>query len=253
VTLPPVPTSEPTISIAPIQLSEASPLWENLGTPIMSDIPEPMEALGQSYGYILYRTRVAGPVHGELKIRELHDYAEVFVNHELAGTLDRRLGQDSLPIHASQPEVTIDILVENTGRINFSKALRAERKGITESVAIDGHDLCGWEIYALPMNDPRNVHFGRQPVDGPAFYRATFQVSEPGDTFLDTRAVEKGAAWINGHALGRFWNIGPQQTLYVPGPWLRKGENEIIVFDLRSHSNRSLKGLSQPVLDELRR
>ncbi len=115
VTLPPVPASEPTISIPPIQLSEASPLWENLGTPIMSDVPKPMEALGQSYGYILYRTRVAGPVKGELTIRELRDYAEVFVNHEFTGALDRRLGQHSLPIKDATSKVTIDILVENTG------------------------------------------------------------------------------------------------------------------------------------------
>jgi beta-galactosidase len=251
-TLPPVPASEPTISIPPIQLSEASPLWENLGTPIMSDIPKPMEALGQSYGYILYRARVAGPVQGKLTIRELHDYAEVFVNHELAGVLDRRLGQDSLPIKGATSQVTIDILVENTGRINFSKALRTERKGITESVALDGREIHGWEMYPLPMSDPQTVHFAKGAASGPAFYRGTFQLSQTGDTFLDTRALGKGAAWINGHSLGRFWSIGPQQTLYVPGPWLRKGENEIIVFDLEGRPNPHVNGLSRPVLDELR-
>jgi len=251
VTLPPVPASEPAISIAPIQLSEASPLWENLGTPIMSDAPKPMEALGQSYGYILYRTRIPGPVRGDLKILELHDYAEVFLSKDLAGVLDRRLGQNSLPITSAGSEVTIDILVENTGRINFTKMLRTERKGITESVTLDGHEIHGWEIYPLPMTDLQSVVFRNRPANGPAFYRRTFQLGGTGDTFLDTRTLGKGAAWVNGHSLGRFWSIGPQQTLYVPGPWLRKGENEIIVFDLQGRANRSVKGLSRPVLDEL--
>ena len=252
ITLPPVPVTDPAISIALIQLNEASPLWENLGTPIMSDAPKPMETLGQSYGYILYRTHVPGPVKGELTIRELHDYGQVFVDHKFAGALDRRLGQNSLPIRGTRSDVAIDILVENAGRINFGKMLRTERKGITESVALDGREIYGWEMYTLPMNDPRSGHFDRRASNGPAFYRGTFQLSETGDTFLDTRALGKGAAWINGHPLGRFWSIGPQQTLYVPGPWLRKGENEIIVFDLEGRPNRSVKGLSRPVLDELR-
>ena len=252
VVLPPVPASEPTIPIASVALSEASPLFDNLGTPIAADRPKPMESLGQSFGYILYRAHIAGPLQAQLTLRELHDYAEVFVNHDLAGVLDRRLGQDSLPVEASATDVTIDILVENTGRINFSKALRTDRKGITESVTLDGREIHGWEMYALPMNDPRSLHFGRRLVNGPAFYRGTFQLSETRDTFLDTRVLGKGVAWINGHPLGRFWSIGPQQTLYVPGPWLRKGENEIIVFDLQGRPNRSVKGLSQPVLDELR-
>jgi beta-galactosidase len=260
VTLPPVPASNPAISIAPIQLNEASPLWENLGTPIMSDAPKPMEALGQSYGYILYRRHLPGPVKGELTVRELRDYGEVFVDHRFAGALDRRLGQNSLPIQGTRSDATIDILVENTGRINFTKMLRTERKGITESVTLDGREIHGWEMYPLPMNDPRSVHFGPRPqnsakngpANGPAFYRGTFQLSETGDTFLDTRALGKGAAWINGHALGRFWSIGPQQTLYVPGPWLRKRENEIIVFDLEGRANPHVKGLARPILDELR-
>jgi beta-galactosidase len=218
----------------------------------MSDAPKPMEALGQSYGYILYRRHLPGPVKGDLKILELHDYGEVFVDHKLAGTLDRRLGQNSLPIQGTRSDATIDILVENTGRINFTKMLRTERKGITESVTLDGHEIHGWEMYPLPMTELRNVGFRKRLANGPAFYRGTFQLSETGDTFLDARALGKGAAWINGHALGRFWSIGPQQTLYVPGPWLRKGENEIIIFDLEGRGNRSVKGLSRPVLDELR-
>ncbi|HTS12787.1 MAG TPA: glycoside hydrolase family 35 protein [Candidatus Limnocylindrales bacterium] len=252
VTLPPVPSTPAPIAIAPVALSEASPLWDNLAAPLMTETPKPMETLGQSYGYILYRTRLAGPAEGELKIHELRDYAEIFLNRKLVGTLDRRLGQDSLRIEAADSGVTLDILVENLGRINFSRALRDERKGITESVSLDGRELQGWEIYPLPMNDVESVRFARQAASGPALYRGTFTLRETGDTFLDTRALGKGAAWINGHALGRFWRIGPQQTLYVPGPWLVKGKNEIIVFDLDGSANRSVRGLTRPILDELR-
>ena len=64
------------------------------------------------------------------------------------------------------------------------------------------------------------------------------------------RGWGKGAAWINGHALGRFWNVGPQQTLYVPAPWLKSGTNEVVVFTLAGHRLR-LRGLRQPILNQL--
>jgi beta-galactosidase len=85
---------------------------------------------------------------------------------------------------------------------------------------------------------------------GTAFYRGTFQLELVGDTFLDTRGWGKGTVWVNGHQLGRFWRIGPQQTLYLPAPWLREGENEVVVFDLETPRQRTMRGLDQPVLDE---
>jgi beta-galactosidase len=88
-------------------------------------------------------------------------------------------------------------------------------------------------------------------VSGPAFYRGTFELAETGDTFLDTRGWGKGTVWINGHHLGRFWNIGPQQTLYVRGPWLHRGANDAIVFDLERPERQTLAGLTQPILDRL--
>ena len=84
---------------------------------------------------------------------------------------------------------------------------------------------------------------------GPHFFRAHFMLTATGDTFLDTRKLGKGAAWINGHNLGRFWSVGPQQTLYVPGPWLHKGTNEIVVFDLLPQAHESVAGLDHPILD----
>jgi beta-galactosidase len=84
----------------------------------------------------------------------------------------------------------------------------------------------------------------------PTFYRGHFTLTATGDTFLDIRNLGKGALWINGHPIGRFWNIGPQQTLYVPGPWLNKGANEIVVFDLAPSTGfATVTGLATPILD----
>jgi beta-galactosidase len=114
--------------------------------------------------------------------------------------------------------------------------------------------LRGWQIFRLPLDKVSGIQYradaGSQP--GPAFFRGFFQLSSAGDVFLDVHTLGKGAVWINGHALGRFWNLGPQQTLYVPGPWLRKGKNEVVVFDLFGRPGEvtpHLSGLAKPVLD----
>lgn len=143
----------------------------------------------------------------------------------------------------------MDILVENTGRINFSLALRGERKGITKQVTLAGETLRGWEIFPLPMTDVGKLAFKRGQCNGPCFYRGSLKAERPADTFLDTNAFGKGEVWLNGRALGRVWNIGPQKTLYAPGPWLKQGENEVVVLDLEGESGRTLRGLETPVLD----
>ena len=155
--------------------------------------------------------------------------------------------------------------------------MRGESKGITKSVTLAGHPLTNWQIYPLPMTTLPSFYVGpRQtpavkgqrgdytgsgkPVaqgskapmstDSPSFYRGHFTLTTTGDTFLDIRTLGKGALWINGHPIGRFWNIGPQDTLFVPGPWLHKGSNEIVVFDLApSASTPTLTGLDTPILD----
>jgi beta-galactosidase len=241
-----------------------------------------MEQFDQAYGYILYRHQLPAAVSGDqvpriLAIDELHDYAQIYLNGKLAGTLDRRDKQSTLAITVSAP-AQLDILVENSARINFSPAMRGESKGITKSVTLDGQPLTDWQIYTLPMQqlpnperfkslytDPNSnpchgVSISARPsfnepiraacVGPPNFYRAHFTLTNTGDTFLDVRALGKGALWINGHPIGRFWNIGPQQTLYVPGPWLRPGDNEIVVFDLAPRaSTPNVAGLATPILD----
>ncbi len=250
---PALPPEIPRIEIPKFALSESSSLWANLGPPVETATPRPMESFGQSYGYILYRTKVEGPTASQLTIHELHDYAQIYLDAQLAGTLDRRQNQDHLSVDLPAGTHTLDILVENSGRINFGPKLRDDRKGITESVSLGDHALTGWQVFCLPMSDLRAIHFSNHTADGPAFYRGTFDVQQIGDTFLDMRSLDgKGAVWVNGHALGRFWNIGPQQTLYLPGPWLKKGRNEVIVFDLHAHGSApELRGIMNLIRDQL--
>jgi len=208
-----------------------------------------MEDLNQAYGYILYRTTIADPVSGDLVLDELHDYARIYANGELVGTLDRRLEQNHLRIDLKTPKTRLDILVENSGRVNFGPEIRGERKGITKQVTLNGKPLAGWQIYSLPMSAPEKLPFHAGDCVGPCFYRATLQVDHPGDTFLDTSSIAKGFVWVNGHALGRAWDIGPQKTLYLPGPWLHPGANQVIVFDLDGAPSLTVAGREKPVLN----
>ncbi len=152
VMIPDPPAPLPVIEVPEFELTQSAALWSNLPTPISLERPRTMETFGQSYGYILYRTRVKEPLAGELQIRELRSYARVFVNGKLAGTLDRRKKQDRLRIEASA-DSTLDILVEGTGRINFTTELRNERQGITGPVTLAGKELSGWQVFPLPMDD----------------------------------------------------------------------------------------------------
>jgi beta-galactosidase len=250
VTPRPIPQIDQTISFPPAKLSLSVSLWPTLPKPIESDQILTMEDVGQDYGYILYRTEIRNPVSGDLVLDELHDYALIYANGQLLGTLDRRLEQNLLPVDLKEPNTRLDILVENTGRVNFTIAIRGEYAGITKQVTLAGKPLTGWQICPLPMNDPGKLPFGSGDCTGPCFYRGTLQVDHPGDTFLDTRPFTKGFVWVNGHPLGRIWNIGPQRTLYLPGPWLRSGANDVIVFDLQGSTGKSIAGIASPILGE---
>lgn len=246
---PPVPKMPAPIKIASFPMTGAVSLWDTLPAPVHSQVPLSMEDLGQSYGYILYRTTLDGPASGRLALHQLHDYARVYLDGKLAGTLERRLGQDSLALQLTKPHERLDILVENMGRVNFGPGLNDDRQGITQAVTLNGRPVTGWEIYRLPMKTPWKLDFQKNnKCTGPCFYEASFRVDEPGDTFLDTRQFVKGEVWLNGHMLGRLWKIGPQKTLYVPGPWLKKGENHIVVFDVGSTPGRELEGLNYSIL-----
>jgi len=246
---PPVPVIAPAQTIAPFPLNQAISLWKALPAPIHSEQPKTMEELNQSYGYILYRTTLEGPVHGELNLGKLHSYAQVYLDGRLLGTVDRRYDQHALPLDIPAGKVRLDILIEDTGRVNYGKAIPGERVGLLTGVTVGGKPVTGWENYPLPMEAPQKLAYTAAPCTGACFYRGNFNVTSLADTFLDTSAFTKGQVWINGHNLGRVWNVGPQKALYLPGPWLRMGMNEVVVLDLQGQPGGTLWGLDHPVLD----
>ena len=242
--LPELPTVK-RISIPTIAITERAPLFENLPQPVASVQPMPMERFGQNFGYILYRTKIPG-LGGKLRVKDLHDYAMIYVDGVFIGTMDRRFGQDTLTIlQKGSNEQVLDVFVEALGRVNFS-AHMIDRKGITEYVTLNWLTLMNWEVYALPLEyqtlQKMRFSAGKQTY-GPTIFKGAFVMEETGDSFLDMRQWSKGAVWVNGHNLGRYWrSAGPQYDLYLPGPWLKKGSNEILILDLDLTQPAPLRG-----------
>ncbi|HEY4146619.1 glycoside hydrolase family 35 protein [Pinirhizobacter sp.] len=251
-TLPPVPATPATQAISGVKLGESASLWDNLPTPVASHDLKTMEAFDQAYGDILYRKHIDTNATGKMKVDGLHDYAQVYVNGKRIGTLDRRLKQDTLAVKLAKGD-TLDVLVQNDGRINFGEHLRNERKGILGSVSVQGKALSDWQIYSLPFNNTDALPYAHAPCKhAPCFYRGSFDAPVSGsasaDTFLDTKGLGKGFVWLNGRPLGRTWSIGPQRTLYVPGAWLKPSGNQLVVLDLLVEGQPVLNMLKQPNL-----
>lgn len=251
--LPEPAPHKPVISIPAITFTQQSSLYDWLKAPVSNVDPLSFEDLKQAYGFVLYSTDITGENSGLLTIPELRDYAIVLINGKRAGVLDRRLKQESLLITIPAGKVRLDILVENLGRINFGPYLLKNKKGITASVLLDGRKLTNWKMFKLPFDQPaKPVATGKKTVvDQPVLKYGSFMLSKTGDTYLDLSKWGKGCVWINGHHLGRYWNVGPQQTIYVPAEWLKKGKNEIRVLELLKPGQQVLTGIEKPILDQL--
>jgi beta-galactosidase len=255
-TLPPVPAAKPTIAIPNITLSSGISVFDMLPKPKANDTPLTFEDLNQAYGYVLYRTTLTNATSGLLKVKELRDYALVFINGKKVGVLDRRTLLDSLQLTVPSGKVTLDILVENMGRINFGEFLLQNKKGITESVILGGKELKGWQMYSLPFSDVNSIKTKSAKTsfgDAPVVKAGSFSLTQVGDTYLDMSNWGKGIVWINGHNLGKYWGIGPQQTLYVPVEWLKKGSNTITVLELLKPEQNTLQAIEKPILDVLKK
>ena len=252
--VPPVPAVAPPIAIAPVRLSRSTDVLAHLPTPVTAEHPLSMEDIGQNYGYLLYRTHLTGPAHGTLKITDLADYGYVSLNGHRLATLDRRLRQSPVTLDVPPGPATLDVLVENMGRINYGGQLLHNRKGITDSVTLAGRELTGWEM--VPITPP---FLAALPCTGdaaaaavPAVYEGRFDLPIIGDTFLDLRPWTKGRAFVNGHDLGRYWTLGPQQTLFLPGAWLKPTGNIIKVFEQeKAPAEPTVAGLDHAILDVL--
>ena len=252
--LPTVQAKHPTISISQIKLSKKASLFANLGAPVVSGQPLCFEDLNQGYGFVLYRTKLKTSLNGILKIKEMRDYATVYLDGKRVSVLDRRLKQDSVQINASANS-TLDILVENNGRINYGPYLIDNRQGITEKVTLNNAELTGWKMYKFPFKTTEGFKFAANKAageSGPALFAGTFNLIKTGDTFLDMHGFGKGFVFLNGHNLGKYWYIGPQQTLYIPGCWIKKGLNQIEVFDELNGNHSSISAIGHPILNELK-
>ena len=240
----------PTQSIAPFTLTETAPMLDQIDAlctrRVSTVLPRTMEAMDQAYGFILYTTEL--PHYDDrlyrLEIAELHDRALVFGNGVFLGSQMRDRTGNPISFRIPPEGIRIQILVENMGRINYGFAMQYDRKGILGAIRLniqnpDGSCLWNyamvqnWTTESLPLSDLGRLRFSSSPAPAqcPCFYRGIFTARPGVDTFIDMSAWNKGNVWINGFHLGRYWHVGPQQTLYVPGELLNEC-NEVIVLDL---------------------
>ena len=254
--VPEVPERLPVISIPSIKLANTVGLFDILESaePVESDTLLTFEDMNQGHGYMLYRRRFNQPISGVMHVPGIADFATVYVNGEKVGELNRLTDKDSIEV--SVPfNSTLDILVENLGRINYGARINSNLKGIIQPITINGNEITGnWQMYGVPMDVMPVMPKMRSPyVKGqPTLYFGTFELDKVGDTFLDMEKWGKGIVFVNGVNLGRYWKVGPQQTLYLPGCYLRKGQNTVVVFEqLNDEKKTELVGVETPVLDRL--
>ncbi|MES2773035.1 MAG: beta-galactosidase [Bacteroidota bacterium] len=255
-TLPDVPAPKKFQSIAPFSFQSVAPVFKNLPRPVLADSTLLMEELNQGFGCVLYQTEIQPGAKATLQFKAIHDYALVYADKKLVGIIDRRKNKFSIELPERSKKVSLEILVEAMGRVNYG-GLMHDRKGIHGPVflndGITNSELKNWKHYSIALGD-KNIPVTYQPINtqtdtAASFYKASFTATGDEDTYLDLHNWNKGIVWVNGICLGRYWNIGPTQTMMLPGCWLKKGINEVIVFDLYGSTKPTMQGLAQPVLD----
>ncbi|MDH6140214.1 MULTISPECIES: glycoside hydrolase family 35 protein [Kitasatospora] len=254
--VPDQPLPAPAARLAPVtvRLGEHASLLDQscvLGRAVLADRPLTMEQLGQPFGFVMYETVVpdAGPT--VLRIERVRDRAQVFVDGQPVGVLERENHEHALSFNSPVRGAHLAVLVENQGRVNYGPRL-PDRKGLLGEVTVNGREPAHWCSRPLPLDGLDDLTFTASrhdaPPVGPAFHRGFLDVAEPADCFLSLSGWTKGLAWINGFALGRYWSRGPQQTLYVPAPVLRPGRNEVTVLELHSPAAPTVRLLDTPAL-----
>ena len=266
--IPDAPAAIPVIEIPSIKLDKVADVlgYTSRIKPISNEEPLTFEQMNQGYGYVLYSRHFNQPISGTLAIPGLRDYAVIYIDGEKVGELNRNTQTYEMEIVVPF-NATLQILVENMGRINYGSEIVHNTKGIISPITIAGQPISGnWEMYQLPMSEvPDFTKLGNNNVfkngssqanrlkDCPVLYEGTFTLDETGDTFIDMEAWGKGIIFINGHNIGRYWKVGPQQTLYIPGVWLKKGENKIVIFEqLNETPMTEVKTVKTPILMNLK-
>lgn len=250
ITPPDLPELVPHVAYPIARIKRSASLWDHLPKPVEALQPLTFEELDQSFGYVLYQTKLEAGESSTLTLNGLHSYAQIYIDRKFVGIIDRRSEVYQLTLPKVSKGSILDILVENTGRVNYSKTIRGERAGLTGNVTLNGNIKTDWKMYSLPMSHLSNIKFKEAPCSGPCFYQTEMNVDSPADTWLDTRGLGKGQLWLGKHNMGRFWSIGPVYSLYLPKPWLKKGKNTITVFDLQGSENAYLKGINNPIWGE---
>ena len=238
--LPDIPPPPPALAFAPVTPVPFASLWDNLPRAKHVAHPQANELLfGQGRGMVLYRRSIRGG--GELEIDDARDYAQVFVEGHCVDCVSRVRHSSlhsnpriTLPESASGKASVLDILVDSFGHVGYGHAM-ADRKGITGDVRLDGKVLHDWQVFSLPLDDDWRASLRPlqgEPMRPGVFFRATLQLQQTGDCYLDMTGWDKGYLWVNGHLLGRYWRIGPQQRLFCPASFWKRGDNEILLLDL---------------------
>lgn len=216
---------------------------DKLSAPVETVCPLPMEKLGQGYGFILYRAEVRGPRETQnVRIQEPRDRAYIYKNDELLGVQYRNDREPAVSTDIPAEGATLSVLVENMGRVNYGAYLR-DPKGVTEGIGFGWNFIYHWQTYPLPLDDLSAVDFIEQkPVfdSTPLLLRAEIDIDECCDTFVKLPGFKKGLIFINGRALSRYWEVGPQRSAYLPAPFLKKGKNELIVLELEGFDEASV-------------
>lgn len=224
---------------------------DKLSAPVETVCPLPMEKLGQGYGFILYRTEVRGPRETQnVRIQEPRDRAYIYKNDELLGVQYRNDREPAVSTDIPAEGATLSVLVENMGRVNYGAYLR-DPKGVTEGIGFGWNFIYHWQTYPLPLDDLSAVDFIEQkPVfdSTPLLLRAEIDIDECCDTFVKLPGFKKGLIFINGRALSRYWEVGPQRSAYLPAPFLKKGKNELIVLELEGFDEASVTLDDEPDL-----
>ena len=254
------PLTKESFELRDIALSEKVSLFEtlpDLAQPVESLYPVKMEDLGQSYGYLLYRTEASWDADEEkIRVIDGRDRMQLFVDGKLIETqYQAEIGQDIFVAGEKKTTHCIDILMENMGRVNYGHKFLADtqRKGIRTGVCKDLHFLLNWQQYPLSFENTENIDFSKrwQP-EQPAFYAFDFEMKALKDTYLDLSSFGKGLAFVNGVNIGRFWNVGPTLSLYIPHSLLKEGHNRIIIFETEGEYEESINLVNQPTFKTIK-
>lgn len=256
------------ISIPKMTLKNVAPIYMGVDSTAESRDVQTFEEMNMGYGSMIYNTELPEISEGSMLHINGHDFVQVFVGGKYVGKIDRVKNERSLPLPATKKGDVLTLLVEGMGRINFGRAIK-DFKGLVGDVTltadVDGDELTwnlkDWRMRRIAddyqtarraMTTPHDdVALASNTPSAIGYYKATFKLKKTGDTFLNMETWGKGQVYVNGHALGRFWSIGPQQTLYCPGCWLKKGENEIVVLDVVGPKQPVVWGQNKPELDKL--